>query len=271
MAVVTFPSARSALAPAPARETIVAGIRANRLVVHYQPLIPLIPGIPPIDEALVRLRTAGGTLLPPAAFLPTIMHDTAIVELGEHVLFEALGVLARRRRNDTSGLAPRVSVNVAAAQFDGTLPATVRSMLAEHQLPADALVLEVSEGDAVGEHAKRDLEDLLALGVSVSIDDYGSGMSHLARLRDLPFDQLKTDRSLLTDADGAPSATALDAAVLSSVVALAGALNVHCVIEGIETPAQLELARNVGAHYGQGFLLGRPCPADRAELYGQPA
>ena len=126
--------------------------------------------------------------------------------------------------------------------------------------PPDRLVLELTEGALVGdtEVVLDRLHSLKNLGVQLAIDDFGAAYSSLSRLRDLPVDVLKIDRSFLTDVPADPAAAQIVAAVLS----LAGGLSMTAVAEGIERDDQLEFLRRLGCPLGQGFHLGRPVPAD---------
>jgi len=123
-------------------------------------------------------------------------------------------------------------------------------------------VLEVTESTMTEQTEVIDvLTELRAAGVRIAIDDFGTGYSSLARLHELPVDVIKIDRSFV-HAAAADDATPGDTTMIELLVALAGSLRLGLVAEGIETPAQLAAVRDAGCTYGQGFLLGRPVPAE---------
>jgi EAL domain-containing protein (putative c-di-GMP-specific phosphodiesterase class I) len=146
-------------------------------------------------------------------------------------------------------------------QFEqGDLIETIMETLVASNLDSRWLELELTEGAILqdADHAKSVLERLRELGMSIAIDDFGTGYSSLMQLRRLPIDCLKIDRAfirgILDDAD--------DATVVEAIIALGKKLNMTLVAEGVETPEQLEFLRNQGCHRCQGYLFGKPMPAD---------
>jgi len=156
-----------------------------------------------------------------------------------------------------------VSVNLAPLQLElPNLKDIVQSALAEHDLPACALVLEITERALIGAGALQthNLQALRALGVRISLDDFGTGYCALSYLKRFPIDELKIDRSFVETME----ANGRDAALVQAILALAEGLSLKVVAEGIETPGQREQLKLLGCQLGQGYLFARPCPA--AEL-----
>jgi diguanylate cyclase len=154
-----------------------------------------------------------------------------------------------------------VSVNLSAANVtDLDLPAKVAAALARHGLPPRALTLELVEDTLMSspQRARTVLSGLRAIGVATSIDDYGTGYSSLAYLRHLPADELKLDREFTVDLLTDPRA----AAIVQHTVALAHALDLRLVAEGVEDAATLDLLARLGCDVAQGFLVARPMPVD---------
>lgn len=159
-----------------------------------------------------------------------------------------------------------IAVNVPAMLLrDAGLALRVGALLARHSLPPQSLVLEITETALVpeGDVAVNAVQALRDLGVAVSMDDYGTGYTSVALLRRLALTELKLDRSLLVAAVDEKESSAM--AVLSGSVALAQALGLTVVGEGVETEEQLRVLIELGVPLAQGFLLGRPAPAPARE------
>ncbi len=231
----------------------------DELRVHYQPVFDARSGRVAGHEALVRWQHPQRGLVSPAEFIPLAEETGMILKLGEWVLREAcrwatfIGV--------ERGL--QIAVNLSARQFnDPKLVQIVAAALQETGLPARLLELEITETTAM-QHtdiALATLKRLKQLGVSVAIDDFGTGHSSLAYLKRFPVDRLKVDRSFTAELPG----DADQCAIVSAIVALAHALDIQVVGEGVETEAQREFLRNCGCDYLQGYLLGKPVDADTA-------
>jgi len=229
---------------------------AGRLVVHLQPQVHLQTGAVVGAEALVRWEHPDRGLLPPETFLGVARAAGLMGPLTAAVL--DLSLAACRRCWDQGHQVP-VSVNVPAASLhDQDLPAKVRAALDRHGLSARALVLELTE-ETLMTHPDRACAVLGALrrdGVRVSIDDYGTGYSSLAYLRQLPVDELKLDRVFTQDlADDAAAG-----AVVRHTVDLAHALGLQLVVEGIEDQATLAAVRRLDGDVAQGYHVARPMP-----------
>jgi diguanylate cyclase (GGDEF)-like protein len=246
------------------RRVIGLDARAGRLVVHLQPQILIaargaagmaaVAGV----EALVRWDHPIRGLLRPASFLPAAQAAGLMGAVTDAVL--ELSLAACRQWWDCGCRVP-VAVNVSAANVhDQTLPAKVATALGRHGLPAAALVVELTEDTLMTDpaRARRVLEQLRLLGVKVSIDDYGTGYSSLAYLRNLPVDELKMDRAFTGGLVDDPAA----AAIVLHTAQLAHALGLRLVAEGVEDGTTLEVIDRLGCDIAQGYHVARPMPAD---------
>ena len=234
-------------------------LERRQLVLHYQPKV-LAPNGPMVGvEALLRWEHPQHGLIPrpvPAAGGKTGL----IVQIGEWVLDEACRQM--RLWLDGGHAEWNIAVNLSALQFaHAGLVDSVRNALLRHSLEPSHLILEVTESTAMrdADASLVILEQLSAMGVGISIDDFGTGYSSLLYLKRLPASELKIDRGFINelahDSD--------DAAIVSAIVALGHTLNLKIVAEGVETEAQQEFLTRLGCNSLQGFLLGRPMPAEQ--------
>lgn len=242
-----------------ARRSLAADLRTaltdNQLSLHYQVQASLSTGEICGYEALLRWKHPTHGFVPPAEFIPLAEENGLILEIGEWVLREAC--------KEASAWDPpyMVAVNVSAAQFMHVSLATlVADVLTSTGLPAARLQLELTESTifADRERALHTLRQIKALGVSVVLDDFGTGYSSLDTLRSFPFDKIKLDQLFVAETDA--EASAVDRAIIRSVLALGKSLKIPILAEGIETPDQLALLADEGCDEAQGFLIGRPLP-----------
>lgn len=237
-------------------------VERSELQVHYQPKVsldaaPAVTGF----EALVRWQHPDRGLLAPDQFLPLAEETGLMLPIGEFVLDQALRQLARWRALNP---ALTMSVNLSSRQLeDAGLVSTFAAALRGQGTDPHSVCLEVNETAITSqpELAARVLEGLKAVGVRLAIDDYGTGLGSLANLKLLPFDTLKIDSTLIGDLSHDPD----QAPVIGAIVELAHALGLSVLAEGVETEAQLDHLRRLGCDGAQGFLFGRPLPADEAE------
>ncbi|MCY7364851.1 MAG: EAL domain-containing protein [Frankiaceae bacterium] len=233
-------------------------LSGGELEVHYQPKARLVSGRVTGVEALVRWRHPERGLVPPDDFVPLAESSGLIEALTGHVLDRAVGQAAAWR---TQGLDLRVAVNVSVRDLSGNLLVdSVIASLTLHGLPACCLLLEVTEGSLFAE-SHRTAATLLRLdelGVCLSLDDFGTGWSSLGRLRRLPVQELKVDRSFVQRM----AADARDAAIVRSVVDLGVGLGMRVVAEGVEDRATWRLLTEMGCDEAQGWLLSRAEPAE---------
>ena len=245
--------------------TRLRGDAIDQLVVHYQPLVRLDTGRVEGVEALVRWRHPERGLLLPDAFLAVAEETGQVIPITRRLLRETTRQAAAWAAR---GLYLRMSVNISARHFaTETLVRDVRVALRDSGLPADQLVLELTETSVAEDptRAEDQLTVLRGIGVRVAIDDFGTGWSSLAQLFALPIGTLKIDRSLLSAAERAASADT--GAVLSAIVALTGTLGIRSVAEGVETVDHLRMVTAAGCDFAQGWLLGRPMTADEVPTW----
>jgi diguanylate cyclase (GGDEF)-like protein/PAS domain S-box-containing protein len=234
------------------------GLAAGELFLDYQPIFALRGGRLVGFEALARWRHPERGVLDPNAFIPLAEDTGLIVPLGGWVLREACRQMAQWTRGGARDL--KISVNVSSLQVtDPKFASEVKAAIAESGLAPSQLTLEVTEsvlmdcrGDAVAM-----LAELRAQGVTLSIDDFGTGHSSLAYLAQLPIDQLKVDRSFIAKiGEGADNGE-----IMRAIMTLGRALSKQVLAEGIETPRQLSILQDLGCEFGQGFLLSPPVDA----------
>jgi len=241
------------------------GITRGELTLYAQPQIRLgddaITGV----EMLVRWNHPRLGLLQPVAFVPLAEQTGLDWPMTAWVLDEALKSLAEW---GAAGLELSVSVNVSPnALCDGRLRDLTEELLARHGVPGRRLVIEVTESGLLMNTtmAAEVLNGLSALGVRVSIDDFGTGFSSLSHLRRLPVDQIKIDYSFVTtmlrDND--------DAAIVRSVVGLSKGLGLTCVAEGIEDEYVYAALQELGCDSAQGYYMARPMPVEQIVTWMQ--
>ncbi|KXA72338.1 putative bifunctional diguanylate cyclase/phosphodiesterase [Bordetella hinzii] len=230
----------------------------GELVLHYQPKF-IAPSGPVVGaEALLRWNHPKRGLISPSEFIPIAERTGLIFSIGEWVLDEACRQM--RIWRDLGHGNWTVAVNLSAMQFSQAgLVDTIRDTLARHLLPASCLAIEITETTAMrdAEASLAVLRELASLGVSISIDDFGTGYSSLLYLKRLPASELKIDRGFINQLEHDQE----DAAIVSAIIALGQRLNLKIVAEGVETPAQQRFLTDLGCDSLQGFLLGKPLPA----------
>jgi diguanylate cyclase (GGDEF)-like protein/PAS domain S-box-containing protein len=236
-------------------------LERNEVELYYQPRIDTITGRPTAVEALLRWRHPTRGLVPPGLFIPIAEETGLIEEIGQWVLERACQDL--REWLDRGGEPLRVSVNLSPIQFArDELPERVADVLERWRLPSELLELEITETVAMRspELAARHLARLRALGVCLSVDDFGTGHSSLSRLKLLNVDCVKIDRSLVEDCAADPH----DAALCRAAIALGLALGLEVVAEGVETQAQRQFLAQEHCSTIQGYLIAAPMPAAEA-------
>jgi len=234
---------------------LATALAGGELQMHVQPQVDR-DGRAIGGELLMRWPLADGAMVPPSVFIPVAEESGLILALGAWALRQACEAVLLLER---AGLALPLSVNVSPSQFrQPDFVALVRRTLADTGAPAERLILEVTEGlliDKLDETIAR-MHELAALGLRFSIDDFGTGYSSLAYLKKMPLYELKIDRSFIIDAPDDRSSAAL----VQSILALAGHLGLHVVAEGVETRAQADFLIGHGCPCLQGYLYGRPMP-----------
>ncbi|MDX6233876.1 MAG: hypothetical protein QOH68_2953 [Nocardioidaceae bacterium] len=238
-------------------EELRTALTDGQLVLYFQPKLDLRTGALPGVEALVRWQHPQRGLLQPDQFLPQAERYGLMRRLTTCVLSLALDQV---KEWQFAGLDTTVAVNISASNLlDVELPEQIRTLLAVRNLPPASLMLEVTETTLMVDPARAAelLNRLQAIGVRISIDDYGTGYSSLARLRELAVNELKLDRSFLTGIGDDARASA----IVRSTVELAHSLGLTLVAEGIETERSETILRDLACDQGQGYHLARPMPA----------
>jgi diguanylate cyclase (GGDEF)-like protein len=229
-------------------------VERNQLVLHYQPIVALgnraIVGV----EALVRWRHPTRGLVSPDAFIPLAEETQVMAELGRWILTEGCREVAGWRH-----IRPlRLSVNLSAVQLHSPdqLTTVVSEALAESGLPAEALVLEITETALM-----RDVTETIAclralkeLGVMLAVDDFGTGYSSLDYLRRFPIDILKIDKAFVDDLGAG------DATLAQAIIDLGESFDLQVIAEGVEHESQRQRLLELGCSHGQGYHFSRPMP-----------
>ncbi|MBX4869380.1 EAL domain-containing protein [Rhizobium bangladeshense] len=245
------------------QEELHQAITGHQLFLEYQPQVDVADSRITGVEALVRWKHPAKGRVPPANFIPLAEETGLIVPLGLWVLNEA----CRQARSwQDMGLTPlTIAVNVSAKQFaDPDFASHVAEALERNRLQSRWLELEVTESVVMqdADRALAMMESLRALGVRLSIDDFGSGYSSLAALKTFPFDRLKMDRSLVEALPGDKTAIA----IASAVISLAQTLKLSVLAEGVETDAQMDFLRQARCEEVQGYRFSKPVSPDEATL-----
>jgi diguanylate cyclase (GGDEF)-like protein/PAS domain S-box-containing protein len=238
-------------------------IERREFVLHYQPLMALADGRISGMEALLRWNDPERGLVPPMEFIPVAEDSGLIVPIGDWVLSEAL----RQRAEWTRAGVPefRVEINLSPRQFHSPgLLERIREVMDATGVPPSAIGVEVTEQGIIGnvDNAKTTLFGLHDMGVHILIDDFGTGYSSLARLKALPIDIIKIDKSFLVNIPGDRG----NVAITRAIIQLAHSLGISVLAEGVETNGQLDFLRTEGCDLIQGYLLGRPASPDEAVL-----
>ena len=252
----------TAVAQLSLRADLKAAIAANELTLVYQPIIDVRTDAIAGYEALLRWEHAVRGTVSPAMFIPVAEDSGLIVPLGRWVLQRACEDAVAFQKDDPYPQHRVLSVNISAQQLARVeLVDEVRSALRSSGLDPHYLMLEITESLLIAdvELAIERLNALRTLGVRIAIDDFGTGYSSLSYILQLPIDALKIDKRFIDSVDGDDRESRLTVAVIG----LARLLDLHCIAEGIERPAQQERLKELGCDYAQGFLLARPMTSDR--------
>jgi diguanylate cyclase len=251
----------------PRRLALLGGLRRalerDELLLHYQPKADLESAQVRGVEALVRWQHPDHGLLSPGEFIPLAERTGLIHPLTRWVLDAALRQAAEWQR---TGHHLSIAVNISTrCLLDPALPDQIASQLAAWQVPPVLLVLEITESAVMADptRALDVLARLHALGVSLALDDFGTGYSSMAYLKELPVDELKIDRSFVSQMATSPS----DATIVRSTIDLGHNLGLRVVAEGVETQDAWEKLAALGCDTAQGYLLSRPMPASDLERW----
>jgi EAL domain-containing protein (putative c-di-GMP-specific phosphodiesterase class I) len=230
----------------------------GEFMLDYQPKLHLASGRVNACEALLRWRHPARGMIAPGRFIPFAEQTGFIREITPWVLDAAIRQLAQWQRE---GLDIVVSANLSTLDLlDPGLPLYVGALLERHGVAANRLCLEITESALMDEPALAlaHLGELAALGIKLSIDDYGVGQASLAYLKILPVDELKLDRSFVSHLTSDERA----AAIVRSTLQLSVDLGMTMIVEGVEDAATLAALRTWGCEFAQGYHIARPMPSD---------
>ncbi len=236
-------------------------LECGEFVLYYQPEVDLatrrIIGL----EALIRWNHPQRGILPPMDFIPLAEECGMILPIGDWGLAEACNQIQRWTQEHPRHGSPRVCVNLSARQFlrEG-LADHVESLLVQSGASSRQLGLEMTESSFIPNlnTALDVMEGLRSLGISLSMDDFGTGYSSLSYLHSFPFDVLKIDRSFVARITEGTQPLQ----IVRTIIELARVFDLSVVAEGIETPEQYRLLREMGCEFGQGYFFARPMPAE---------
>ena len=235
-------------------------IEHDQLVVFYQPRADTVSGKFCGMEALVRWQHPERGLVSPNLFIPVAEQSGLIIQLGEIVIEKTCEQIAQWREDGLN--TQSVSVNVSALQLkDKNLRHFLVDCMQRHGLTPCMLSIELTESTMLDEEgvASSELKRLRELGFHLLIDDFGTGQSSLSKLQSLEIDLIKIDQSFVVNLGEDVQSKAL----CSAVVSIGRALNIKVVAEGVETPEQLRILRQLGCDEVQGYLISKPVPADQ--------
>ncbi|HWH81348.1 MAG TPA: EAL domain-containing protein [Burkholderiaceae bacterium] len=231
----------------------------GELTLHYQPQVDLSNGAVVGAEALLRWTSPDLGQVSPAEFIPVAERSGLIGVLGDWVLRTACWQIATWRRAGVPAV--RIGVNLSPTQLQKPdLARHIQAVLVETGADPACLGIELTEGTAMSDaaHASSVLRDIRALGIEISLDDFGTGFSSLSCLRSLPIDVVKVDRSFVHDVTAAPE----DVSVTRAIITMAHGLQMRVLAEGVETEGQLSLLAANRCDLIQGVLFSPAVPAD---------
>jgi EAL domain-containing protein (putative c-di-GMP-specific phosphodiesterase class I) len=233
-------------------------LEKGELRLVYQPCVDALSEVVTGFEALIRWDHPEHGPVSPVEFIPLAEEIGLIDEIGEWVLRTACAEAAKWPQQIT------VAVNLSPVQFKSpALPTIVRMVLSDTGVPAKRLELEITEGVFLSndEHVHDMIDSLKSIGVKLALDDFGTGYSSLSYLQRVPFDKIKIDRSFVS---GASDPESRNAALIRAMVGLASDLKMQTTAEGVETPDELQLVRDLGCSLVQGYIFGKPMPDEEA-------
>jgi len=238
-------------------------LEREELVLYYQPQMTLSTGGVMAVEALIRWQHPQRGLIPPDEFIPFVQETGLIKPLTHYVLDRAL---RQCRTWMDQGRPMKVAVNLAMRNLlDADLPVDVADLLKLNGVSTDLLVLEITESAVISDPLRTEavLARLAKMGVRLSVDDFGTGYSSLTYLTRLPIDEIKIDRSFVTNMNS----SADKEVVVRSTIDLARNLGKQVVAEGVETAEVLQRLEELGCHLVQGYYVSRPLPAEELDAW----
>lgn len=235
-------------------------LASNQLTLYYQPQVDgngQVFGL----EALVRWSHPARGMIGAGEFIPIAEEIGVIDELGRYVLHRACSEYRKLSRISTVQNSLIVSINISPKHFlQSDFVSQIEQIMNSYDLDHGCLVLEVTEGILINDcdDVSAKMNALRLLGVGFAMDDFGTGYSSLLYLKRLPLNALKIDRTFIRDIDTDPN----DAAIVEATLAMSGSLGIDVIAEGVETERQYSFLKKRGCKLFQGYLFGRPAPAD---------
>ncbi len=244
-------------------ELLRTAIEESRLELHYQPIVNMKKGFISGAEVLLRLRD-GEEIISPFHFIPVAEETGLIVPIGAWCMEQACAQLAHWRNVISPDF--YLSVNVSTRQFQSEqLFETVASAIKRHEIPADRLLIEITESLLLhdNQNNQRVIAQLDELGCQIAIDDFGTGYSALSYLMRFPLDILKIDRSFISQCGD--EANSRHRALVEAIILMSQGMKLKVITEGIETREQMEFVLAQGGQYAQGYLFAKPMTAAALE------
>ena len=244
-------------------DELLIALQRNEFEAHFQPIVAAAGGELMAVEALLRWRHPDRGLVAPDRFLPVAEETGLITDLGDWMLTEVCGRIARWQREAPDFVCPPVSINISMSQLcDVTLAGQVSAALAAAGVPPASLMMEITESAAMELKPAplQALAELKRIGVKVLLDDFGTGYSSLSWLARLPVDGVKVDRAFVSHV----TAPTDPVPILTAVTQIGNELGLAVIAEGVETADQLAVVRAVGVDWVQGYYVARPAPAETA-------
>jgi diguanylate cyclase (GGDEF)-like protein len=252
------------LRDAETEKEIAEAIENNEFVLFYQPKISLIDGTLMGMEALIRWIKPDGRLVPPVQFIPIAEKSMSITQISNFVLNEAC---RQNKLWQDKGLPPlTVSVNLTSVDFYQTdVIAKIKEVLERTGLEPQYLDIELTESLALKDidNAVFQMDEIRNLGVKLSMDDFGTGYSSLSYIQVLPISLLKLDRSFIMYLEQ----DEMSREIVSAVIRIAKCKRIETIAEGVENAEQAAILRASGCDYVQGYLFGKPMPAEKFEEF----
>jgi len=235
-------------------------VAEQQFELHYQPQIDLNSGKVVSAEALVRWHHPKRGMIPPDDFIPLLEETGLIIQLGEWIIKQACQAAKNWRGRDRELIS--IAINLSPRQFsDPALPGIIRDAMLASQLQPSQIEIEITESMVMSniEESNQVLKFLKVLGITVAVDDFGTGHSSLAYLKKLDIDVLKIDRTFVQDLPDDEN----DKAIVAAIIAMAHELKLTVVAEGIESLDQEAFLKQHGCEMGQGYLYSKPLPNDK--------
>lgn len=229
-------------------------LERDEFLLQFQPQLDVTTGRIVAAEALVRWKHPDRDMMLPGAFVPLAEETGVIVELGDWIMDKVCATAAKWARQ---GISQRLAINVSTRELaQPDFFSRLREAMQRHSVPGAQLELEITETLAMEMDARvvGQIRALRREGIRIAIDDFGTGFSNLSRLKDLPVDRVKIDRSLVRDIVTSPEART----ICSAVIGLIQGLGLEVVVEGIEKQDQMDMLRIIGCSIFQGYLFSMP-------------